>query len=107
MPGYRVGPTLPGGEMPWPTDWESAKCIDDGHVHDWETVLLGTTDEFGNRVRHRIEEVVRCAICLAPRCGSSIDPDPCMCRRHHRTCHLLLSGRVEHLGGSPTSCRCS
>lgn len=98
--GYQVGPTLPPGEAPWPVGWEQDPAIDDGHRHEWETVLLGATE------RQRVEEVVRCRICCAPRCGHSTDPDPCMERRHHRSCHRLLSGRRVHLGGIATGCDC-
>lgn len=97
MPGYRVGPVLLKG-TPWPSDWEQSDRLDDGHVHDWESVLL--------RSGGRVEEVIRCATCQAPRCGHSTDLDPCMSRRHHRFCHRLLSGLVEHMGGSTDTCRC-
>jgi hypothetical protein len=94
--GYRVGPTLAAGEPAWPSGWEQDPRIDDGHTHEWETVLLHG---------HRVEEVVRCSICLAPRCGHVHDADPCMGRRHHRACHHYLSGRREHVGTAQT-CGC-
>lgn len=65
--GYRVGAVLAPGERPWDCQWEQDARIDDGHAHDWETVLLGASDH------DRVEEVVRCASCHAPRCGSSHD----------------------------------
>ena len=99
--GYRVGPTLAPGERPWPITWEQDQRIDDGHRHVWESVLLGAADH------QRVEEVVRCSICEAPRCGTSTDPDPCMRRRHHRDCHRLLSNRREHIGGSASMCACT
>lgn len=95
MPGYQVGPTLAPDEPPWPTGWEQDPRIDDGHAHDWETCLLAAD----GRKRTRVEEVVRCSVCHAPRCGHSIDPDPCMERRHHRGLHVYLSGRYEPIGG--------
>lgn len=82
MTGYRVGPILKPGEPPWPTRWEDDPTIDDGHAHDWETCLLGAPTD-----HRRVEEVVRCAVCSAPRCGSSTDPNPCLDRRHHRGDH--------------------
>jgi len=92
MAGYKVGPTLTPDEQPWPTLWEQDPRIDDGHPHEWESVLLGAD-------HRRVEEVVRCATCNAPRCGSSTDPDPCMERRHHRGLHFYLSGGYEPVGG--------
>lgn len=100
MSGYRVGAVLAPGERPWDCQWEQDARIDDGHAHDWETVLLGASDH------DRVEEVVRCASCHAPRCGSSHDDDPCMKRRHHSDCHRYLSGRSDHLGGMASSCAC-
>jgi hypothetical protein len=102
MAGYSVGPTLAPGEPPWPGMWEQDPRIDDGHAHVWECCLLAADG------LHRlwIEEIVRCAVCLAPRCGHSIDDDPCMERRHHRACHRYLSGRREHLGGLAQTCGC-
>ena len=100
MSGYRVGRTLSPGERPWSVIWEQDPRIDDGHPHDWETVLLGATDH------QRVEEVVRCTTCHAPRCGHSTDDDPCIRRRHHRDCHRYLSGRREHLGSLATGCDC-
>jgi hypothetical protein len=88
MSGYEVGPTLAPGEAPW-CSWESDPRIDDGHQHRWECVLLAPS------LGHRLEEVVRCKVCHAPRCGHSMDEDPCMLRRHHLRWHLYLSGRTE------------
>lgn len=87
MPGYQVGPVLAPGELPWPIRWEDDPRIDDGHDHVWETVLLGAPTGRGRRRRQRVEEVVRCQVCTAPRCGSSTDPNPCLERRHHRGDH--------------------
>lgn len=102
MPGYSIGPTIPATEDPWPIGWEQDPRIDDGHAHEWESCLLAADGQH----RTRIEEVVRCATCHAPRCGSSTDPDPCMKRRHHRDCHRMLSGRREHLSGLAAGCAC-
>lgn len=79
MTGYRVGPTLPPNEAPWPPDWE--RTPDSDHLCEWETVLLAPS-----RTR-RCEEVVRCATCHAPRCGGTYDDNPCMRRRHHQGGH--------------------
>ena len=90
MPGYIVGPVLAPGELPWPIRWEDDPRIDDGHDHTWETVLLGAVaaSKLLPRLRRpRVEEVVRCQICCAPRCGSSTDENPCLERRHHRGDH--------------------
>ena len=95
MPGYRIGPTIPADESPWPIQWEQDPRIDDGHAHDWENCLLAADGQH----RTRIEEVVRCAVCLVPRCGHSIDEDPCMERRHHTGLHFYLSGGYEPVGG--------
>lgn len=95
--GYKVGPTLAEGEAPWPIMWEQSEHLDD-HEHVWETVLLHG---------YRVEEVVRCSSCHAPRCGHVHDDDPCMERRHHRACHRYLSGRREHLSDLPALCGCS
>jgi hypothetical protein len=86
MPGYRVGPNLKVGERPFRDGWEQDPQTRDGHEHEWETVLLAPP---------RVEECVRCAICLAPRCGHSGDEDPCMDVRHHRGPHLLISGGIK------------
>lgn len=95
MSGYGVGPTLDPDERPWPIGWEQDPRIDDGHAHNWECVLLAAD---GYR-RSRIEEVVRCSTCHAPRCGHVHDQDPCMERRHHDGLHIYLSGAYEPLGG--------
>lgn len=96
MEDHAIGPSLPPGEPPWPLGWESDPRIDDGHPHDWESVLL----QGGAPARRTTEEVIRCATCHAPRCGLSRDPDPCMNRRHHRDGHLALSGAYWPVGGS-------
>jgi hypothetical protein len=94
---YLIGPTLAPTEQPWPISWESDPRIDDGHEHLWECCLL----QADGRYRVRIEEVVRCRGCHVPRCGHSRDRDPCLRRRHHRTAHVLASGRVEPMGFEP------
>lgn len=102
MAGYEVGPTLSDDVPPWPIGWERDPRVDDGHEHCWESCLLlpGPRRSVG-------DEVVRCKVCHAPRCGSALgDLDPCMKRRHHDDCHRLLSGAREHLGGLPTLCAC-
>lgn len=94
MPGYRVGPALPGGVAPFREGWERSAEVaacDLLDRHDWETVLV----RFG---WHNVEEVVRCASCRAPRCGSARDDDPCMRIRHHRDAHRRLSGKRERVG---------
>ena len=97
--GYRVGPVLsplvvevgkPLLASPFARRWEQDPRVDDGHPHRWETVLLGPP--------RRVQEVVRCEICQAPRCGSSTDRDPCMLRRHHRREHVLLFGTGRRTG---------
>lgn len=100
--GYRVGPTLAPDEPPWPLGWEQDPRIDDGHEHEWETVLLAADGLH----RTRIEECVRCAACHCPRCGHSTETYPCLERRHHRACHRFASGRTEHLGGIASTCGC-
>lgn len=95
MPGYDVGPILAPDEAPWPAGWEQDPAIDDGHAHIWETVLLGADGV----CRRRVEEVVRCSSCCAPRCGSSTAANPCMERRHHRTVHVYLDGSYDPVGG--------
>jgi hypothetical protein len=97
--GYEVGPTLAPGEAPFPLGWEQDPHLDD-HDHRWECVLIPPANG------RRLEEVVRCSVCLCPRCGHVHDIDPCMERRHHRRCHRLLSGRREHMGNRLT-CGCS
>lgn len=91
---YVIGPTLGPTENPWPILWEQDPKIDNGHGHIWELCLLKPD----GRHRVRLEEVVRCMVCYAPRCGHSTDEDPCIERRHHRGPHLYSSGRVERVG---------
>lgn len=96
MSGTVNGPVLPPDAAPWPVGWEQDPRIDDGHEHEWELVVLLGDGE--RRVRHEL--VVRCAVCLAPRCGSSSDADPCMERRHHGGLHFTESGQVGPVGGT-------
>lgn len=90
--GYKIGPTLPTSEPPWPSMWEQDPSID-GCTHSWEAVLLAP-----GKGRYRMDEVVRCEHCHAPRCGHVHDSDPCMDRRHHRGPHLLFSGSLREVG---------
>lgn len=89
--GYVVGPTLAEGETPWPLGWERDPKVDDGHLHEWECVLVRMPGR-------RLEECVRCVTCHAPRCGSSRDDDPCMQRRHHTVDHVTTSGKRSKVG---------
>jgi hypothetical protein len=92
--GYHEGPTLSPIEAPWPTMWEQDPHIDDGHPHEWEKVhLIGDGQH-----RRFTEDVVRCRMCSAPRCGNSTDRDPCMERRHHVDLHIHLKGGWRTLG---------
>ena len=100
--GYVVGPTLAPDERPWPLMWESDPRIDNGHGHIWETCLLSADGKH----RVRVEEVVRCMVCHAPRCGHSVDRNPCMERHHHRVCHRFPNGATEHVG-TPQTCGCT
>lgn len=94
MSGFVDGPTLKPSQRPWPIMWESQSGIDDC-AHEWERCLL-----LADGVRRaRAEFVVRCPICMVPRCGHVEDDDPCMERRHHDSLHIYLSGRFEPLGG--------
>lgn len=94
MSGYTEGPTLHPHELPWPTQWEANPDIDDGHAHRWQRVHLLADGQH----RRFEEDVVRCDLCLAPRCGESTDTDPCMERRHHTDLHIHLSGGWRPLG---------
>lgn len=91
--GYptKVGPVITGGVSPFGVGWEQDPRIDDGHVHEWESVLVSNPGG-------RMEECVRCSACHCPRCGNLYDPDPCMLRRHHRVDHLHASGRSHPVG---------
>lgn len=92
--GYpqKVGPLLTEvGSRPFPIGWEQDPRVDDGHRHEWELVMLGPPG-------HRVEEVVRCSVCLCPRCGHTHDPNPCMERRHHRCEHHYANGGKEKVG---------
>jgi hypothetical protein len=79
---------------PWPIQWERDHRIDDGHEHEWETVLVGPP-------RHnRYEMVDRCRHCQAPRCDRHNGPhDRCLERRHHGSLHIFPSGEVTPVGG--------
>lgn len=90
--GYWLGPTLEPGALPWPTSWEQVPNLDDC-PHEWERVVQRFRGERAD------EPVIRCRNCSAPRCGDSMDADPCMERRHHRTTHLTLRGSFEPVGG--------
>lgn len=91
---YAAGPTLQPRERPWPYLWESDPQIDDGHAHEWQRVhLIGD-----GKARRHTEDVIRCAVCRAPRCGDSTDFDPCMERRHHDGLHIHLSGMFRPVG---------
>lgn len=96
--GYVVGPILGPEERPFTLGWEHNPQTDNGHDHIWELCLLTP-----GRYAVRVEEVVRCMVCHAPRCGYSTDDDPCMERRHHNCSplnrpHRFLSGRIEKVG---------
>lgn len=92
--GFRLGRTLDQNERPWPIGWESLEVIDDGHAHEWELVTIPARYPGG-----RGESVIRCASCHVPRCGHSLDRDPCMERRHHNGLHITLHGSFTPLGG--------
>lgn len=93
--GYIIGPTLAPSESPFPNGWERSAVVAVCPHTTWECVLL----KADGRQRVRIEEVVRCTECHAPRCGHSTDDDPCMLVRHHGGLHLYASGRTEAVGG--------
>lgn len=96
MSGYAVGPALVPDQPPWDIQWESDPRVDDGHLHEWESVLL----QGDGRQRRSTEEVILCAVCHAPRCGDTRDDDPCMNRRHHRVNHCTLGGLSWRIGGT-------
>jgi hypothetical protein len=81
-------------QAPWAPTWESDPAVDNGHAHRWRLVHL-TAD---GQHRRFTEDVVRCDLCHAPRCGDSTDPDPCMERRHHPDLHIHFSGRFRPVG---------
>lgn len=97
--GYplKQGPLLTeiGETHPFPTGWAHDPRVDDGHAHDWEVVMLGPPGHW------TVEEVVRCATCLCPRCGNVYDENPCMLRRHHQPRwpeHEYANGGREKVG---------
>lgn len=104
-----------------PSSWEDDPRTYDGHAHDWTAVLvarLSMETAAGTRwfswvedrddrppegaFIRRLELVILCRTCRAPRCGHAGDADPCVLVRHHREPHLLgVSGlRIDlgHLG---------
>lgn len=88
--GYEVGPLIPATESPWPIGWESDPTVvlcDEERGHKWESCLLAADGLH----RVRVEEVVRCGWCHAPRCGHTGDPDPCIEVRHHSGPHVPAS----------------
>jgi hypothetical protein len=85
--GYQVGPILPADESPWPIGWEHDAMVLACDHSRWESCLLAAD----GRHRTRVEEVVRCVDCHAPRCGHTADPDPCIEVRHHHGPHVPAS----------------
>lgn len=89
--GYWIGAVLPTGCRPWPTgradDVTTQTFLHHstgGGPHRWELVSVRQPGMMSERV-------VRCSMCLTPRCGHSLDADPCMLRRHHDGDHAPLS----------------
>jgi hypothetical protein len=72
---------LAAGVKPWPESWEFRPGIDDCD-HQWQIAVVTSADTIVS------EAVVRCVDCFSPRCGSSVNRDPCMLRRHHEHNHL-------------------
>lgn len=91
--GYpqKQGPLITDGSEPFAWGWERDPRTDDGHRHEWEVVMLGPPG-------HRVAEVVRCSVCLCPRCGHLHDTNPCLLRRHHRVDHAYSNGGKEKVG---------
>jgi hypothetical protein len=89
MTGYALGPVLSPGERPWPEQWErSIVCMVCPHTA-WESVLVPPSET------SPCDEVVRCTVCHAPRCGGTREDDPCMKVLNHLDYHWLVSGRLE------------
>jgi hypothetical protein len=85
--GYEVGPTLGPEESPWSYLWEQDPKVRECFHTRWETCLLAADGLH----RVRVEEVVRCVECHAPRCGHTTDEDPCIEVRHHDGPHVPAS----------------
>lgn len=87
--GYEIGPVLAPGERPWPAEWANTiVCIVCAHP-EWESVLVPA---YKGQV---IEEVVRCTMCHAPRCGDVREADPCMKVRGHGGYHWMSTHHFE------------
>lgn len=70
--------------------------------HDWWEFRLGDVLQPAHG-RDPDERMVICRSCYVPRCGYTIDPDPCMLPRHHPERHLYASGAVESTASWPGS----
>lgn len=93
---HAVGPVLEHNQNPWPDGWELSARTDDGHAHEWESVLLKP-----GKSRYRLDEVQRCSVCHAPRCDRTnlTEDDRCLNRRHHQDPHIFPRGGVMKVGG--------
>jgi hypothetical protein len=73
-------------------DRELVEACDYHPAHRWTLLRLGDVLEHPHDPDERH---VICAGCYVPRCGSSIDPDPCVLPRHHECLHLYADGSLE------------
>lgn len=76
---------------PWAIQWETDDVVLTCTHDVWESVLLTAEPEV-----RRLEEVVRCRACHAPRCGHARDKDPCVLVRHHKDKHLRATRGFGH-----------
>ena len=71
-------------------DFEDVKSCRHHPDHRWWVFQVGDVVE---HCANPNEMMVICQGCFVPRCGHTIDPDPCMLWRHHGGTHVLASGK--------------
>lgn len=57
-------------------------------AHSWWEFRLGDVLAEGG-MHDPDERFVICRACYVPRCGPTVDSDPCLLPRHHREAHLF------------------
>ncbi len=86
---------VPARDRPWLDGGYDRDVVEACRYHPDHAWIVQRVGDMRQHAYDPDELLTVCRGCLVPRCGYTLETNPCMLPRHHREPHRLLDGTTE------------